>query len=97
MTTQEDEGKIDIKKALRVFQVVLDKGELIDGEYHLEGLRADPGADGYTITLCNDYCTLVIQFHNNFTFDYWGDVERDKFLRKLDNIDRTHSSIPIDQ
>ncbi len=83
-----DETKIDIKKALRVVQTVMDKGTQ-DGEaYRYDGLYASAGFDGYSAMLYNDYVTLNIFFHNKFTFDYSSRKERDAFMDKLGRIEK---------
>lgn len=97
MGEQAEQGKVDVRKALRVFQVMLDQGENIDGEYHFDGLKADPGIDGYSVTIRNDYVTLVVQFHSKFNLDYQGAIERDRFLDKLDKIDRHYGGRPGDR
>lgn len=88
MTAQAEDGKLDVKKALRVFQYIVDTGEPVDGQYHLEGLVADPGIDGYAIVLKNDYVRLDIQFHSNFTLYATSSLEQTRFLDKLDRLDK---------
>ncbi|MBX2859230.1 MAG: DUF3081 domain-containing protein [Cellvibrionaceae bacterium] len=82
-----NDDKISIKKALRVFQKILDSGEKTDSEFRLNGLRASTDFDGYAVTLRNDYVCLDIFFHNKFAFKYSNQRERDLFLDKLDQID----------
>ncbi len=80
---------VNIRKALRVFHSILDKGERHGNEYHLNGLRAESDFDGYTASLRNDYVSLDIFFHNKFAFHYSNSKEKDRFLEKIDAMDKT--------
>ncbi len=85
----ENETKINIRKALRVTQTVMDKGVKEDNAYRYKGLYASSDFDGYTAMLYNDYVSLHINFHNTFTFEYSNSKARDAFLEKVNSIDKT--------
>lgn len=91
MSDQFDENKVDVKKALRVFQLILDKGEKDGDVYRMEGLEADPGVDGYVATLKNDYVSLDIQFHSQYNLSSASQLEQDRFLEKIDRLDAAHN------
>jgi hypothetical protein len=80
--------KIDIKKILRVFDLIITKGEKVGDEHHLNGLSAISGFDGYTVTIRNDYASLDVFFHNAFTFNYNNQKEKVAFLEKIEAIAR---------
>lgn len=79
--------KIDVRKALRVFQQIMSDGERIDNQYHLNGLVAHTDFDGYTATIRNDYVCLDIFFHNKFSFTYSDNKEKMLFLEKMNTLD----------
>lgn len=80
--------KLNIKKALRVFDKVLTQGKRIEDRYQLNGITAYTDFDGYTATLCNDYVRLDIFFHNKINFSYSNDREREIFLEKINTMDK---------
>lgn len=80
--------KLEVKQALRVFQHVVDRGAKVPGGYRLDGILADPGHDGYTVTLTDGTVTLRIFFHNAYEFEYRRRIDLDAFLDKLDKLDR---------
>ena len=82
--------KISIKQVLRVFDVITRHGQHYDNEYHLDGLSANAGFDGYTITLHNQHSRLTVFFHNTFSFDYPNQKAYEYFLSQLNTIDKAH-------
>ncbi len=80
------EEKVNVKSALRVFSRITSEGERVGDEYVLNGLRAYSDYDGYTITICNDYASLDIFFHNKFSFKFSNRKEKIAFLEKLNNL-----------
>ena len=79
--------KIDVRQALRVFDIITRHGKQEAGEYLLNGLKANSGFDGYTVTLRNDYVTLDIFFHNKFSFQFSNRKEKGLFMEKLNAMD----------
>lgn len=78
--------KIDLHLAMRVFQHVLDNGERTEGGHAYRGLIADPGVDGYTVTLSDGAVTLAIMFHQSFSVDSPGHRATDNFIKKLEAV-----------
>jgi len=84
--------KVDIKKTLRVFNTIFTEGTRSGNEYILNGLRASTDFDGYTVTVCNDYVSLSIFFHNKIAFTFTNNKERTLFLEKIDAMDKKKKS-----
>ena len=80
--------EVDVRKALRVFQKITEEGVKSGDHYTMNGLKALTDFDGYTATICNDYVTLDIFFHNKFSFNYTNAKERETFLEKLNALDK---------
>ena len=80
--------KINLKKALRAFNIITTKGHRNGNEYTLNGLTAHTDFNGYTVTIRNDYVRLDILFHNKILFDYSSRKESMLFLEKIENIQR---------
>ena len=83
------ESKIDVKKALRVFEKVVSQGKRYGDEYQLNGISALSDFDGYTIVLRTASASLTIQFHSKFSFEYSNLREMQLFLEKLESLDRS--------
>ncbi len=78
---------LSIRKALRAFQTIKEKGECMGGTYRLEGLRAESGFDGYSATIYTQRARLEIYFHNTFSFKFNSGRDKALFLEKLDLVD----------
>lgn len=83
------EGKVDVKQALRVYQIIVDQGEKFDGGHRYRGLTALSDFDGYNVTIKNDYVSLTILFHNMVDFHYTNAREKTVFLETLANIEKS--------
>ena len=81
-------GKIDVKMALRVFQVVTEKGQRLNDDYQYKGITASYGFDGYSVSLSNDYVNLSLNFHNTYSLHASNKTEEQKFIEILQQIDR---------
>ncbi len=84
----ELESKIDVKRLLNVFQMVVDQGAHTDAEYWLNGLYADPGYDGYNVTLRDEAVTVNIQFHSQCTVDAPNAFALDAFIQRVKTLER---------
>ena len=84
--------KVNLKKALRVFDTIVTKGQRDGDEYSLNGLTAFTDFDGYTATIKNDYVRLAIFFHNNIAFEYSSKKEKGIFLDKIATMDKQNSA-----
>lgn len=78
--------KIDVGRALRAFQEVIDHGERTERGHEYQGLIADSGIDGYTVTLSDGAVTLTIQFHQSFAVDSPSRRATDNFIKRLDKL-----------
>ncbi len=78
--------KVDIKKALLAFNVIITEGKRSGDAYTFNGVSAQSDFDGYAIALYNDYVRLDIYFHNKIAFTYSNDRERKLFLEKIESL-----------
>lgn len=79
--------KVDLVKALSVFQHICDNGEkLAAGHYLLEGLQAQHDPDGYTLVLCDKDVQLTLFFHNKYQAQFQKRSQFEGFLNKLNLI-----------
>lgn len=78
--------KIDIHQALEAFNQVTSHGEKKDGEYVLDGLWADAGFDGYTVTLRDEKVTLTVHFHSKYDLDFPTNHDLEIFLQRLERV-----------
>lgn len=93
MSSEKNSGEIDVRKALTVFSTIAEKGvagKNAEGStvHTLNGLVAESSFDGYTIVIKNEYVTLSIFFHNQFSFDYLNTKEKNVFLDKMRVIEK---------
>ena len=86
MSLQElnHDPKLDIKQALRVFNGVMEHGEVVDQERHWMGLRAATDFDGYTMYLNSQHAQLTVYFHNKYTLEFRKAADLDEFYTLLD-------------
>jgi len=66
----EQEHKIDVKQALRVFDKATRKGDKKDDGWHYRGLTVSTDFDGYTVFISSSKVQLTVFFHNKYTVDY---------------------------
>lgn len=85
----QQEQKIDVKQALRVFDKITQHGEKSEEGWRYRGLTASTDFDGYTVFLNSPKVELTIFFHNKFTVDYRNRVDLEEFIDLLAKIDRT--------
>ena len=84
----DQEQKIDVKMALRVFDKITQKGEKTDDGWRYRGLTASTDFDGYTVFLRSQTVELTIFFHNKFSVDCRRSTDLDEFIGLLEKIDR---------
>jgi Protein of unknown function (DUF3081) len=84
----ENETKIDIKKALRVFDKATREGEKRDDGWHYRGLTVSTDFDGYTVFMNWQNVQLTIFFHNKFTVDCKNAFQLQEFTELLEKLDR---------
>lgn len=83
---------IDIRQALRVFQIIADKGEQRGNRHYFKGIYAMSGFDGYDVELTDEKVTLNIYFHSRFDLDYKNQIDKEAFFEKINKIDALRKS-----
>lgn len=79
--------KLEVAKALSVFNRIVEQGERQKNGHHLfQGVSAETGYDGYTVSLYDAGARLDIFFHNKFKLIFQTNKQKQSFLRKLDAI-----------
>jgi hypothetical protein len=81
------ETKIDIKRALRVFNIITQRDSKTTEGWHFDGIRAHTDHDGYTVTLAGEQAQLTILFHNSHRFDFANNRAARNFIKRIDTID----------
>jgi hypothetical protein len=82
--------KVNIKQALRVFDIIRSNGDRTEEGYRFRNLTAFTDFDGYTVTIKNDYVRLDIYFHNKMSFTFTNDKERYSFLETIEKLDKLY-------
>ena len=81
-----NDGKLDVRLALRAFNAVRDSGEKRGEGYYLKGITVTSDFDGYNLDLTDGYCNLTVHFHNKFTFTGPNRLSRQEFIERLKRI-----------
>lgn len=84
----DQEQKIDVRQALRVFDKITQAGEKTEDGWRHRGLTASTDFDGYTVFLRSPKVELTIFFHNKFTVDYRNPLDLEEFIQLLEKLDR---------
>lgn len=82
--------KIDVRRALLVFELVRRHGKRENEEYFLDGLFVTSDFDGYNLKLRDARVTLHIFFHNKFECNYDSNSALDNFIERIDRILRQY-------
>lgn len=90
MTLDPLKQKIQVRKALKVFELVRQHGEKENEEYFLDGLYVSSDFDGYNLTLRDARVTLHIFFHNKFECNYDSQAALDNFIERMERILKQH-------
>ncbi len=80
-------AQIDLRQALRVFELIKTRGTAEGEEHHFRGLYASSDFDGYTVVLRNEKVTLTIGFHNKYQLDYKDRWALEDFKEKMSAIE----------
>ncbi|SHI16137.1 DUF3081 family protein [Ferrimonas marina] len=80
------EHVINAHEVLRAFDRISRDGKQQGGEFHLDGVVATAGHDGYDITLSNGTVSLTLMFHHKYQLDSPGDEELQHFLHHLTEL-----------
>ncbi|MBC3767630.1 DUF3081 family protein [Neptunicella marina] len=80
------QNELDTKQALKVFNLVCEKGEKRDEHYFYQGLEAWHDFDGYTCYLKFNQATLTLYFHGKYNLDYADNGELESLFKKIANV-----------
>lgn len=83
----EQEHKIDIKQALRVFDKATREGVKEADGWHYRGLTVSTDFDGYTVFINSPKVQLTVFFHNKYTVDYQNAFDLREFVDLLEKLD----------
>jgi hypothetical protein len=84
----DENQKIDVKRALRVFEKVTQKGSKDDDGWHYGGLTVNTDFDGYTVFIRSNKVDLTIFFHNKYSVDCASERDLQEFVGLLAKLDR---------
>lgn len=84
----EQEHKIDVKQALRVFDKATREGVKEGDGWHYRGLTVSTDFDGYTVFINSAKVQLTVFFHNKYTVDYKNAHDLQEFVDLLKKLDR---------
>ena len=83
------DNKVNVARALRVYQKVVNEGIKQQGQYVWKGLAVGSDLDGYSISLIEGRVSLQIFFHQRFSLESPNREEASLFLKKLERLDQT--------
>lgn len=100
---EELKQKIEVRKALKAFELVRLHGEKeaqsaeqaalrMGDSYRLYGLSVSSDFDGYNILLSDARVRLHVFFHNKFECQYDSPSALDAFIKKIDTVITHHES-----
>lgn len=78
--------KVEVRKALKAFELIRQFGEQKGDEYLLYGVSASSDFDGYNLLLKDARVRLHVFFHNKFECHYDSKNALDAFIGKLDAL-----------
>lgn len=84
----QEEHKVDVKQALRVFDRATREGSKEGDGWHFKGLTVSTDFDGYTVFINSPKVKLTIFFHNKFSVDYERSKDLQEFVNLLASIDK---------
>ncbi|GAB2876125.1 DUF3081 family protein [Microbulbifer echini] len=85
----EEEHKVDVKQALRVFDRATREGRKEADGWHYQGLTVSTDFDGYTVFINSAKVRLTVFFHNKFAVDYSSHKDLQDFIRLLASLDQS--------
>lgn len=86
MFAYESDSDIDTHKAVEAFQVLVDKGEHKDGEYHYGGLSGSTDFDGYTVFLHDSKVSLTVFYRHRYTLECDKEDDLESFKKKINAV-----------
>ena len=82
------DNKVNVARALRVYQKVVNEGTKQQGQFVWKGLAVGSDLDGYSINLTEGRVSLQIFFHQRFSLEAPNREEASVFLKKLERLDQ---------
>ena len=79
--------QLDVAMALDAFNKICTHGEKAGDWYVLEGVKARPSEDGYTVYLADRDSTVSIFFHNKFSAEFKMHNDYANLIHKLHVIE----------
>ena len=79
---------IEARKALEVFEKIVEHGERRDDDWVFDQMSANSGYDGYTVTLSDHHGSLTVNFHNTLHFDCDSSKALQAFIEHIERIYR---------
>ncbi|CAM3698261.1 DUF3081 family protein [Parendozoicomonas haliclonae] len=73
----------DIRDALRVYEIITEKGQKDGDAIFYKGFFAETSFDGYTVVLRDQKTKLTIGFHDTFRFDAPSSDAQNAFITAL--------------
>ena len=83
------DNKVNVARALRVYQKVVNEGTKQQDQFVWKGLAVGSDLDGYSINLAEGRVSLQIFFHQRFSLEAPNREEASLFLKKLERLDQT--------
>ncbi|MEP1742207.1 MAG: DUF3081 family protein [Kangiellaceae bacterium] len=81
-----NEHQITLMDNLSAFNEIITKGERVDSEYQLSGVKAWHDYDGYTCYIGYKDLTLTLLFHGKLSMDYQDKKTLAEFYHKIKKI-----------
>jgi DUF3081 family protein len=81
-----NEHQITLMDNLSAFNEIITKGERVDSEYQLSGVKAWHDYDGYTCYIGYKDLTLTLLFHGKLSMDYQDKKTLAEFYDKIKKI-----------
>jgi DUF3081 family protein len=81
-----NEHQITLMDNLSAFNEIITKGERVDSEYQLSGVKAWHDYDGYTCYIGYKDLTLTLLFHGKLSMDYQNKKTLAEFYDKIKKI-----------
>lgn len=81
---------LNIHQVLSVYQSIVTHGRENNGRHSLNGIEADSGFDGYTVTLSDDKVCLTLHFHNHYDLNSPNRYAEQAFFEKLTQIEKQY-------
>lgn len=79
---------LDTGKALRAYELIMERGTPTEHGKIYGGLEAYSDYDGYNVYMRGNGVELKVGFHNTYELDYDQEHLRDSFLKKVEALNK---------